>query len=170
MSLEHLWAGWRSEYIERAATGQTDSPEGPDCVMCGLVAASPDDPDAHVVWRGPGVTAALNAYPYTSGHLMVIPERHVGELEDLAPEEAAPLWSAVTAAVVALKAAYRPDGVNAGLNLGKAAGAGVPGHLHVHVLPRWAADTNFMTSVADARVLPEALGVSWEKLRRAWPC
>lgn len=168
MALDHLWAGWRSEYIERATAGATDSPEGPGCVMCALVAASPDDPDAHVVWRGPGVTAALNAYPYTSGHLMVMPERHVGDLEVLDPAEATALWSAVTAAVRAVKATYSPDGVNVGVNLGRAAGAGVPGHLHVHVLPRWAADTNFITAVADARVLPEALGVSWQKLRSAW--
>jgi diadenosine tetraphosphate (Ap4A) HIT family hydrolase len=169
VSLDHLWAGWRSGYIARAAAGATDQPEGQQCVMCRLVAAPPEDPEAHVVWRGPGVTAALNAYPYTSGHLMVMPERHVGDLEDLQPEESARLWSAITAAVVAVKAAYRPDGVNAGMNLGRAAGAGIPGHLHVPVLPRWAADTNFMTSVAEARVLPEALGVSWQKLKRVWP-
>ena len=169
MALDHLWAGWRSEYIERVTAGTTGPPGGGGCVMCRLVAASPDDPEAHVVWRGPGVTAALNAFPYTSGHLMVIPERHVGNLEELGADEAARLWSAVTAAVVAVKAAYRPDGVNAGLNLGHAAGAGIPEHLHVHVLPRWVADTNFMTSVAEARVLPEALGVSREKLKKAWP-
>ena len=169
MSLDHLWAGWRSEYIARAAAGATDRPAGQECVMCRLVSAPVDDPEAHVVWRGPGVTAALNAYPYTSGHLMVMPERHVGDLEALTADEAGGLWSAVTAAVVAVKAAYTPDGVNAGLNLGRAAGAGVPGHLHVHVLPRWAADTNFMTSVAEARVLQEALGVSWQKLRASLP-
>lgn len=168
MGLDHLWAGWRSEYIERAVAGATDAPEGRDCVMCGLVAAAPDDPEAHVVWRGGGVTAALNAYPYTSGHLMVMPDRHVGELEDLAEGESAALWSAVTGAVRAVKAAYTPDGVNVGVNLGRAAGAGVPGHLHVHVLPRWLADSNFMTAVAEARVLPEALSVSWDKLRAAW--
>lgn len=168
MGLDHLWAGWRSEYIERAAAGATDSADGGDCVMCRLVAASVDDPAAHVVFRGPGVTVALNAYPYTSGHLMVMPVRHVGDLEDLTAEETVQLWSAVTGAVRAVKAAYTPDGLNLGMNIGRAAGAGVPGHLHVHVLPRWAADTNFMTSVAEARVLPEALDVSWEKLRRSW--
>ena len=168
MSLDHLWAGWRSEYIERAAGGGADAAHEGDCVMCGLVAAGADDPAAHVVWRGPGVTVALNAYPYTSGHLMVMPARHVGDLEALTGEETARLWSAVTAAVRAVKAAYSPDGLNVGLNLGRAAGAGVPGHMHVHVLPRWAADTNFMTSVAEARVLPEALDVSWHKLRAAW--
>jgi ATP adenylyltransferase len=93
----------------------------------------------------------------------------VGELEDLTPDEAAELWAAVRDAVVAIKAAYRPQGVNVGLNLGEAAGAGIPSHLHVHVLPRWNADSNFMTAVAEVRVLPEALGDTWRKLRAAWP-
>jgi len=165
--LESLWAGWRSEYIERVTDGPDDSTGG--CVMCRLVDADPDDPDAGIVWRGEGMTVALNAYPYTSGHAMVIPHRHAGDLEELAAEESAALWSAVIDTVRAVKQAYRPDGANVGANLGHAAGAGVPGHLHVHVLPRWAADTNFMTTVAGARVLPEALPVSRTKLRAAWP-
>ena len=100
---------------------------------------------------------------------MVMPYREVAALEDLTPAEHTELWVGVRDAVVALKAAYAPDGVNVGINLGEAAGAGVPGHLHVHCLPRWAGDTNFMTSVAEVRVLPESLDVSWQKLRAAWP-
>ena len=100
---------------------------------------------------------------------MVMPYREVAALEDLTAGEHAELWSGVRDAVVALKAAYAPDGVNVGMNLGQAAGAGVPGHLHVHCLPRWAGDTNFMTSVAEIRVLPESLDVSWQKVRAAWP-
>ncbi len=100
---------------------------------------------------------------------MVAPLRHVADLEDLDPDEASELWTAVTDAVRALKAAYRPEGVNIGLNLGRAAGAGVPGHLHAHALPRWNGDTNFMTSVAETRVLPETLSDSWAKLRDGWP-
>jgi ATP adenylyltransferase len=100
---------------------------------------------------------------------MVMPTRHVGELEELEEREATELWSAVTDAVRALKSAYSPGGVNVGLNLGLAAGAGVPGHLHVHVLPRWNGDTNFMTSAAETRVLPEALDASDGKVRSAWP-
>jgi ATP adenylyltransferase len=100
---------------------------------------------------------------------MVLPRRHVGELEELEPDEASELWSAVTDAVRAIKGAYTPGGVNIGANLGRAAGAGVPGHFHVHCLPRWNGDTNFMTSVADTRVMPEALSVSWRKLTEAWP-
>ena len=98
-----------------------------------------------------------------------MPYREVAELEGLDAEESAELWSTVTACAAAVKAAYRPQGLNVGLNLGEAAGAGVPTHLHVHVLPRWSADSNFMTSVAETRVLPEALPVTWEKLRAAWP-
>lgn len=127
------------------------------------------DQDSYVLWRGQRCAAVLNAYPYGTGHLMVLPTRAVAELEALDAEEASELWAGVTAAVRAVKAAYRPDGVNVGLNLGSAAGAGVPDHLHVHVLPRWSADSNFMTAVAETRVLPEPLGDTWRKLRAAWP-
>jgi ATP adenylyltransferase len=113
--------------------------------------------------------AVLNAYPYTSGHLMVMPVRHVGDLEDLDSEEALSVMNGVRQSIVALKAAYSPGGLNLGANLGRAAGAGVPEHVHIHALPRWHGDTNFMTSVADARVLPEAISVSAERLRAAWP-
>ena len=158
--LGRLWAGWRSAYVSGS------EPEG--CVLCGIVAGD-DDATSGVVWRGRHSAAALNAYPYTSGHLMVMPARHLGELEDLTADESAELWEAVRSAVVALKAAYRPGGVNVGLNLGRAAGAGVPGHLHVHALPRWDGDTNFMTTAAGVRVIPEALPDSWAKLRAVWP-
>ena len=111
----------------------------------------------------------LNAFPYTSGHVMVLPLRAVPELELLDDDEHAELWRGVRAAVRAVKAAYNPDGVNVGVNLGVAAGAGVPDHLHVHVLPRWQADTNFTTAVAEMRVLPETLSSTWRKLVDAWP-
>jgi ATP adenylyltransferase len=100
---------------------------------------------------------------------MVLPNRAVAAIEDLDDTEHTELWATVRDATVALKEAYRPDGVNIGVNLGRGAGAGVPDHLHVHVLPRWAGDTNFMTAVAETRVLPEPLGDSWSKLRAAWP-
>lgn len=132
--------------------------------MCRVLEA-----DSHVVWRGAKCAAVLNAYPYSSGHLLVVPERHIGELEDIDEEEDAELWSTVKAAVRALKAAYEPDGINVGANLGESAGAGVPGHLHMHVLPRWIGDTNFMTTVAEARVLPESLPATYDRLRSAWP-
>jgi ATP adenylyltransferase len=164
--LDRLWAGWRSEYIEEV-TGPRDR----DCVFCAILSSGLADEQTHVVWRHPdGTTVALlNAYPYASGHLMVLPTRHVAEIEDLAPAEGAAIWAGVGDAVRALKAAYRPDGLNVGANLGRSAGAGVPGHFHLHVLPRWSGDTNFMTSVADTRVLPEALSATAAKVRAAWP-
>ena len=166
MTLEQLWAGWRTEYVSSAgASGPGDD----GCVFCRILASGESDETAKVVWRGGRIVALLNAYPYTSGHLMVMPERHVGEVEDLTTEEGAELWQAVTAAVRALKAAYTPDGINVGANLGRAAGAGVPGHFHVHLLPRWNGDTNFMTTVAEVRVMPESLDATWRKLTSAWP-
>ena len=162
MTLERLWAGWRGAYVETA-----DAAEG--CVLCRIVSSGEPDAVTQVLWRGRSCAAVLNAFPYTSGHLMVMPTRHVGDLEELSGDEAVELWPAVTAAVRALKRAYRPDGVNVGANLGRAAGAGVVGHLHVHAVPRWSGDANFMTSVAEARVLPEALPTTYAKLRAAWP-
>ncbi len=156
--LGRLWAGWRSEYVSRASEDEDG------CVLCRVIADA-----GNVVWRGSHSAAVLNAFPYTSGHLMVMPVRHVGELEDVRGEEAAELWCAVADAVRALKAAYGADGINMGANLGRAAGAGVPGHFHVHVLPRWSGDTNFMTSVAETRVLPESLPTTYEKVKGAWP-
>lgn len=158
--LERLWAGWRSAYL----TG----PKAEGCVLCGVL-DSGTDTDAFVVWRSRLAAVVLNAYPYASGHLMVLPTRHVGEIEGLASEESAELWQALGRSVRALKTAYSPDGLNVGANLGEAAGAGVPGHLHLHVVPRWSADTNFMTSVAEARVLPEALDATYDRVKASWP-
>jgi ATP adenylyltransferase len=166
--LDRLWAGWRSAYV--TAAGDGDGPgSGSGSLFRRILDTGLSDEEAFVVWRGELNFALLNAYPYTSGHLLVMPYREVGELEDLTGDEAAEMWHAVRDAVVALKAAYRPQGVNIGMNLGEAAGAGVPSHLHVHVLPRWNADSNFMTAVAEARVLPESLADSWRKIRAAWP-
>jgi ATP adenylyltransferase len=168
MSLDRLWAGWRSPYLQQA-TGDADGDADGGCVFCRIL-ASPEPPEkTHVVRRDDLIAVVLNAFPYTSGHLMVMPVRHVGDLEDLTGDEAAALWSTVTDAVRALKAAYRPEGLNLGVNLGRPAGAGIPGHLHVHGLPRWNGDTNFMTTVAETRVMPEALPDTWAKVRDAWP-
>jgi diadenosine tetraphosphate (Ap4A) HIT family hydrolase len=162
--MERLWAGWRSAYV----TGNSDVP-GEGSVFRRMLEAGVSDEEAYIVWRGQLTFALLNTYPYTSGHLLVMPYREVGELEDLTEAETTELWTGVRDAVAALKAAYRPDGINIGMNLGAAAGAGVPSHLHVHVLPRWIADSNFTTAVAETRVLPESLADSWQKLRAAWP-
>ena len=165
MTLERLWAGWRAAYVSSAA--MTPSTGEHDCLFCALAAAP--DKDALVVARDDLAFAVMNAYPYTSGHLMVAPLRHEAELEDLKPDEASAVMSLTQHAVAALKAAYTPDGINVGVNLGRPAGAGVPGHVHLHALPRWDGDTNFMTTVAETRVLPEDLRTSWEKVRSSWP-
>jgi ATP adenylyltransferase len=165
-SLERLWAGWRTAYVEEAARQ-----DAAVCVFCAILASGLPDEETHVVWHHPDglAVAILNAYPYTSGHLMVMPVRHVGELEQLDHAEAAAVWQGVGDAVRALKTAYHPDGLNLGANLGRSAGAGIPDHFHLHVVPRWDGDTSFMTSIADARVLPEALSASGDKVRAAWP-
>ena len=163
MTLDRLWAGWRAEYVGGAgAEVPTDDDDG--CVLCRVVR----EPGA-VVWRGERVAVILNAYPYTTGHVMALPVRHVADLEALDADESAQLWAATTDAVRAVKAAYGPHGLNVGANLGTAGGAGVPGHLHLHVVPRWAGDTNFMTTVAETRVLPESLDASYKRLQEAWP-
>ena len=128
-----------------------------------------DDSETFIVHRGETCFVLLNAYPYTSGHMMVLPRRAVATLDGLDAAEHEELWATVCDAVAAVESAFSPGGVNVGLNLGPAAGAGVPGHLHVHVVPRWSGDTNFTTTTADLRVLPEALGDSWRRLREAWP-
>jgi ATP adenylyltransferase len=177
VSLDHLWAGWRSKYVSGDGTldgplsdaqvvgEQVDDP----CVFCRIAASGPPSPDNGVLWVGALTFAVLNAFPYASGHLMVLPLRHVAALDALSDEEGVELWSALRLGVSALQSAYGPEGVNLGANLGQAAGAGIPGHLHLHAVPRWLGDTNFMTAVAGTRVLPEALAVTWQRLHQAWP-
>lgn len=163
--MERLWSGWRAAYV----TGQTGELEGSGdgCLFCRLVAL--DDAEAYILERTPLSYTVMNAYPYTTGHLMVAPTRHEADVEGLGPEEAAGVFAGLQRAVRALKEALSPEGVNLGANLGRVAGAGVPGHVHFHALPRWSGDTNFMTAVAEARVLPEDLRTTWERLRQAWP-
>ncbi|MDE3085343.1 MAG: HIT domain-containing protein [Acidobacteriota bacterium] len=168
MSLEHLWAGWRLDYVQRAGAEERAGAPG-ECVFCRIAASGPPSADNGVVWRDERVFVVLNAYPYASGHLLVLPVRHVGDLHELDPAESAAMWGATLDAMAALGAAYDPDGMNMGANLGRAAGAGIPRHVHLHVVPRWSGDTNFMTTVGGVRVLPEALAQSWEKLEGAWP-
>ena len=172
MSLEHLWAGWRRQYIveatERERAG-TLTQEESDCVFCALAESGPPSEDNLVVWRGELSYVVMNAYPYASGHVLVLPLRHVGPLAELTEAESAELWSATLRSLATIEKAYDPDGLNTGANLGRAAGAGLPGHLHLHALPRWSGDTNFMTSVAETRVLPETLQLSWKRLTDAWP-
>ena len=169
--LARLWAGWRSGYIERITNDHAEV--RPDAAGRSIFeriqdSSLPDD-QTFILWRSATCFAILNAYPYGSGHLMVLPQRAVPDLGGLTEDEAGSLWDGVRQGVAAITLAYAPDGVNVGINLGAGAGAGVPDHLHVHCLPRWSGDTNFMTTVAETRVLPEPLTVSWAKLRDAWP-
>jgi len=164
LSLERLWAGWRIPYVETAAAETGDG----ECVFCRLLASAEPGEQTLVVWRDDVVAVLLNAYPYSSGHLLIMPVRHEGEMEALTAAEGTALWGALTRAVEVLKEAYRPDGLNLGANLGRPAGAGIPGHFHLHAVPRWSGDTNFMTTAAETRVLPEALPITYEKVRAAW--
>lgn len=127
------------------------------------------DEQTHIVWRGELACALLNRYPYSVGHLLVVPCRTVAQLEDLDRAERAALWDAVHASAAAVRAAFDPDGVNIGANIGAGAGPSVADHLHIHVVPRWVSDTNFMTATADVRVLPQTLRDTWKLLREAWP-
>ena len=172
MSMQQLWAGWRHDYIEEATVRERSEGGSHDvasCVFCRLAQSGQPSVDNLIVWRGEWSFVVLNAYPYSSGHLLVLPLRHVGALGDLTELESAEVWAATRQAVTALEAAYDPDGLNMGANLGRAAGAGIPAHVHLHVLPRWSGDTNFMTSVAQTRVMPETLQSVWRKVSGAWP-
>ena len=146
-----LWAPWRLEYVEHAD-------ERPGCIFC--------EPEPELVLkRGSRAFLLLNRFPYSSGHLMAAPVRHVGSYGELTDAEALELHRLAAAAVAALEAEYRPDGHNLGWNLGRSAGAGVVDHVHLHVVPRWTGDTNFMPVLADTKVIPEALAASAERLR-----
>jgi ATP adenylyltransferase len=150
-----LWAPWRLEYIQQAD-------EAPGCIFC-------EPEEELVVHRGRHAFVLLNRFPYASGHVMVAPLRHVGDLGDLSDEEALEIHRLASSAVGALAQAYRPQGYNLGWNLGRIAGAGIADHIHEHVVPRWAGDTNFMPVLADVKVLPEALLETAAKLRSEWP-
>ena len=166
--LEQLWAGWRRDYVVSTTDAERRGADD-GCVFCAIAASGPPSAGNLVVWRSELSYVVMNAYPYASGHLLVMPVRHVGALDELSSEESADLWVGTRRAVTAIGAAYDPDGINMGANLGRAAGAGIPSHLHMHVLPRWSGDTNFMTAVAGVRVMPESLEAGWEHLFEAWP-
>jgi ATP adenylyltransferase len=161
--LERFSAAWREGYVSSAFAGELD--KGPDeCVFC-VLAKEPVDESTGVLKKTAHSFVTLNAFPYGSGHLLVLPIRHVGALEDLSDDEYQDFFLALRETVRALNAAYGPDGMNVGMNLGHAAGAGIPKHLHAHALPRWLGDTNFMTTIGETRVLPESLESTWRKVR-----
>jgi ATP adenylyltransferase len=154
--VERLWSPWRLAYVTA-----TDRPGA--CIFCDALSVAA--PSSLVVFQAPLAYVILNLYPYNNGHLMVVPRRHVGTLAVATPDELAELMALTRRAEMALTAAYEPHGLNVGINLGKAAGAGVLDHLHIHVVPRWNGDTNFMTAVGEVRVLPEQLEDSAARLR-----
>ena len=141
----------------------TDKATG--CVFCDKEKA--DDREAFIIHRGRACFIVLNIFPYTSGHVMIVPYQHLDELQKLPAETAQEMMALAQKMEGVLRRVYHPDGINLGINVGKAAGAGVAGHIHMHVLPRWVADSNFMTTVAETRVLPESLEQTWERLRKA---
>jgi ATP adenylyltransferase len=158
--LRQLWAPWRLEYIQSAD-------EQEECVFC--FAPGRDDDAGLVLHRGKHAFVLLNRYPYASGHLMVAPYRHEGAFGRLLPEEALEIHQLAATGVSVLEAAMAPQGFNLGWNLGRVAGAGIVDHVHQHVVPRWAGDTNFMPVLADVKVMPEALEATRRKLAEAWP-
>ncbi len=154
--MERLWSPWRLAYV-------TGSSETPLCIFCDALTNA--DAEPLVLFTGPTCFVMLNLYPYNNGHMMIVPRRHVAALGDMGPGELAELMQLTQRGEVALQEAYRPQGINVGINLGRAAGAGIVDHLHVHLVPRWNGDTNFMSVIGDVRVLPEELGETAERLR-----
>lgn len=152
-------------------TGSTPKERENACFLCASSQQFPSEtfsPDNLVIHQGNHTFAILNKFPYSSGHILVSPKRHVGQLEDLTPEESLETMSLLQMATRALKTALKPDGFNVGINLGHIAGAGVPGHLHVHVVPRWSGDHNFMPVTGDTRVMPMLMDDIWNRIRSAW--
>jgi len=159
-----LWAPWRRSYVE-SAEGRAG--ESGTCFLCAFPAEN-RDVERGILWRWRHWYALLNAYPYTNGHVMLVLCRHHEGFCGLEPQEAAELAPALQQCEGAIRDAYRPEGLNLGVNLGRSAGAGAVGHLHIHIVPRWNGDTNFMTAVGDTRVLPESLTSSYARLHAAF--
>lgn len=159
--MDYLWTPWRYSYIQsaEAATG---------CIFCDKPKEDADEKNL-IVHRGRHNFLILNAYPYTSGHAMIVPFQHTDELQKLDAAAAAEMMAMAQQAETVIRKLYRPDGINLGMNIGKAAGAGVAGHLHMHILPRWTADANFMSVIGETRVLPEDLQKTWKRMREALP-
>ena len=156
--MDYLWTPWRYAYITGA-----DKPKG--CIFCEL--PKQDDKSAKIVHRARQCFVILNSYPYTPGHVMIVPYAHLDELQKLPVETAHEMMDLSQRMETVLRGLYKPDGVNLGMNIGAAAGAGIAGHIHMHVLPRWVADANFVSVVGETRVLPETLETTWERMKKA---
>ncbi|HHY89195.1 MAG TPA: HIT domain-containing protein [Chloroflexi bacterium] len=158
--MNYLWSPWRMKYILK------HEPRS-GCIFCKALECE-DGPENLIVHRGERAFIILNRYPYTSGHAMVVPYAHQPSYEQLDPETRAEMMELVTRITGVLRALYQPEGFNMGANIGAAAGAGVAGHVHFHIVPRWAGDTNFMTSLSNTRVLPEGLEETYRRIAAAW--
>jgi ATP adenylyltransferase len=159
--MDYLWTPWRYQYMKQAAGGVQ-----PDCIFCDA-ATRTDDSETLIVHRGAKAFIILNRYPYTSGHVMIVPYAHVADLSAVDPEALSEMMRLAQCVETIYRDTYKPDGMNLGMNLGRAAGAGVAGHLHLHVLPRWIGDSNFMTVTGETRVHPEDLSTTYKRLRTA---
>jgi len=158
--MNRIWSPWRMKYIEEGATDD-------ECPFCRAYSGS-DDQQNLVIFRGENAFVMLNRYPYTTGHILILPVLHQDKLSELDQECRAEMMELINQAGDTLQAVYGPEGMNVGLNLGAAAGAGIPKHLHWHIVPRWVGDTNYMTTVGGVRVLPEALEDTYQKVLDSW--
>jgi len=156
--MDYLWTPWRYAYV--SGVDKVTS-----CIFCEAPKLS--DAKALIVHRVTHCYVILNTYPYTNGHVMIVPYAHLDELQKLPPEAATEMMALSQRMESVLRSLYRPDGINLGMNVGKAAGAGVAGHIHMHILPRWIADANFVSVIGETRVLPESLDVTWQRIRQA---
>ena len=154
--MEYIWAPWRMEYI------QMEKPQG--CILCEKPGQN-NDAENYILYRGGKNFVILNSYPYSPGHLMIAPYRHIASLEELTEEERHEHFDIVSRSIKLLRQELNPEGFNLGVNIGKVAGAGIVDHVHTHIVPRWQGDTNFMTVISDIRVVPEALDKTYQKLK-----
>ena len=160
--MDHLWTPWRFQYMEQASQGKQ-----PDCIFCDAVERNRDE-ETLIVHRGKQAFVILNRFPYTSGHVLIVPYAHVAELNLCEPGALQEIMELAQKVEGAFHADYKPDGMNLGMNLGRAAGAGVAGHLHLHMLPRWIGDSSFMTVTGETRVHPEELKTTYDRLKKAF--
>ncbi|HTX79515.1 MAG TPA: HIT domain-containing protein [Longilinea sp.] len=158
--MKRLWSPWRIKYIQREVKDES-------CIFCNAL-QKPDGVENLIVFRGEHAFVILNRYPYTSGHVMVVPYAHQPSFEDLDADTRCELMEMITHATRVVRAVYKPEGFNVGANLGAIAGAGVSGHVHFHIVPRWGGDANFMTTIGEARVLPEELDETYRRLKEEW--
>jgi ATP adenylyltransferase len=159
LAMDYLWTPWRYAYVSTAEKAST-------CVFCDAAKAG-DDAKTRIVFRGQNCFVILNAYPYTPGHVMIVPYAHLDELQKLPLPAANEMMALSQRMESVLRELYHPDGINLGMNIGKAAGAGIAGHIHMHVLPRWVADANFVSVVCETRILPETLEETWKRMTAA---